>query len=220
MTVRGTVRAAEPTAVFSPQRKYKTVGSNPSPATKKVAWCCANRVINSRAVCDSHHVNEEVLERTYLAALKELIDNAEEVIETVKEGAVLALEPVNRAEIERIAAEIMNLQEAALALHKAKQRLEIGEQDYAAKVKEYRARMKELEAKRDELQDAEVKYAEVKTWLDALIEQTMNADTLTQVDSTTMKMLVDRIIVKNEGIEVEFKCGVSIKKAYEKGENR
>ncbi len=34
MTVRWTVRAAEPTAVFSPQRKYKTVGSSPSPATK------------------------------------------------------------------------------------------------------------------------------------------------------------------------------------------
>ena len=28
MTVRWTVRATEPTAVFSPQRKYKTVGSS------------------------------------------------------------------------------------------------------------------------------------------------------------------------------------------------
>ena len=35
MTVRWTVRATEPTAVFSPQRKYKTVGSSPSPATRK-----------------------------------------------------------------------------------------------------------------------------------------------------------------------------------------
>lgn len=35
MTVRRTVRATEPTAVFSPQRKYKTVGSSPSPATRK-----------------------------------------------------------------------------------------------------------------------------------------------------------------------------------------
>jgi len=36
MTVRWTVRATEPTAVFSPQRKYKTVGSSPASATKKV----------------------------------------------------------------------------------------------------------------------------------------------------------------------------------------
>ena len=34
MTVLRTVRAAEPTVVFSPQRKYKTVGSNPASATK------------------------------------------------------------------------------------------------------------------------------------------------------------------------------------------
>jgi len=34
MTVRWTVRATEPTAVFSPQRKYKTVGSSPASATK------------------------------------------------------------------------------------------------------------------------------------------------------------------------------------------
>ena len=36
MTVQCTVRATELTAVFSPQRKYKTVGSSPSPATKKI----------------------------------------------------------------------------------------------------------------------------------------------------------------------------------------
>ena len=33
MTVLWTVRATEPTAVFSPQRKYKTVGSSPASAT-------------------------------------------------------------------------------------------------------------------------------------------------------------------------------------------
>ena len=35
------------------------------------------------------------------------------------------------------------------------------------------------------------------------------------VDGTTMKKLVDRIIVHNEGIEVEFKCGVSITQRYQ-----
>lgn len=74
--------------------------------------------------------------------------------------------------------------------------------------------MKALEAKRDELQNTEVKYAEVRAWLDTFIEQTMKTDTLTTVDGSTMKMLVDRIVVRNEGIEVEFKCGVSIEKEY------
>lgn len=42
----------------------------------------------------------------------------------------------------------------------------------------------------------------------------MQTETLTKVDGTTMKMLVDRIIVRNDGIEVEFKCGVAIEKEY------
>ncbi len=44
MTVLRTVRAAEPTAVFSPQRKYKTVGSNPASATKSLPEHCSGRL--------------------------------------------------------------------------------------------------------------------------------------------------------------------------------
>ena len=76
--------------------------------------------------------------------------------------------------------------------------------------------MKALEAERGELQDTAVKYTEVTTWLDTFIEQTMRSDALTTADSTTMKMLVDRIQIRNEGIVVEFKCGVAIEQEYVK----
>ena len=76
--------------------------------------------------------------------------------------------------------------------------------------------MKELEAERNELQETAAKYAEVRLWLDTFIEQTMQSDTLTTVDGTTMKMLVDRIHVRNDGIVVEFKCGVAIEQEYVK----
>ena len=33
-------------------------------------WGCANRIVNGRAVCDSHHINEDVLYATYHAAVK------------------------------------------------------------------------------------------------------------------------------------------------------
>ena len=39
---------------------------------------------------------------------------------------------------------------------------------------------------------------------------------VTTVDGTTMKMLVDRIQIRNEGIVVEFKCGVAIEQEYVK----
>ena len=70
----------------------------------------------------------------------------------------------------------IQLQEAALALHKAKQRMEIGAVEYASRVKEYSERMKELEAERNELQGTAAKYAEVRMWLDTFIEQTMRSE--------------------------------------------
>ena len=76
--------------------------------------------------------------------------------------------------------------------------------------------MKALEARREELQTTELQYAAVKVWLDTFIEQTMREDAVTTVDGTTLKMLVDRILVKNDGIEVQFSCGVSIEKEYVK----
>ena len=192
------------------RRQIRTMGSG----KKTPSWGCCNRIKNGRTECDSHHVNEDVLEATYLAALNELIENASEVVETIREGTELAMEPENKAALERINEEIINVQEAVLALHKAKQRMEVSAADYAAQVKQYSDRMKALEEERDALQGTAVKYAEVRAWLDTFIEQTMREDVITTVDGTTLKMLVDRILVKNEGIEVQFSCGVSVEKAY------
>lgn len=194
------------------RRQVRTMGSG----KRTASWGCCNRINNGRAECDSHHVNEDVLEATYLTAMRRLVDSAEEVVEVVRDGTELALEPENKAAMDRIDEETIQLQEAALALHKAKQRMEIGAVEYASRVKEYSERMKELEAERNELQGTAAKYAEVRMWLDTFIEQTMQSDTLTTVDGTTMKMLVDRIHVRNDGIVVEFKCGVAIEQEYVK----
>ena len=37
---------------------------------KNAGWGCCNRINNGRAVCDSHHVNEDVLEAAYLTAMR------------------------------------------------------------------------------------------------------------------------------------------------------
>ena len=62
--------------------------------------------------------------------MRRLVDSAEEVVEAVRDGAELALEPENKAAMDRIDEETIQLQEAALALHKAKQRMEIGSAEY------------------------------------------------------------------------------------------
>ena len=192
------------------RRQVRTVGSG-----KKVAsWGCATRIVNGRQACDSHHVNEDVLEATYLAALKDLIDNAGEVVEIVKAGVEMTMEPENTAALAGVEEEIIQLQQAALDLHKKKRNMEISAGEYADRVKEYSDQMRVLEEKRDSLQSTDLKYAEVKTWLDTFTEQTMRKDALTAIDGVTLKMLVDRIIARENSIEVVFKCGVSIEKGY------
>ena len=44
--------------------------------------------------------------------------------------------------------------------------------------------------------------------------QARSNGSVTTVDGTTMKMLVERIIARETGIEVIFKCGVAIEKEY------
>ena len=197
------------------RRQVRTVGSG-----KKVAsWGCATRIVNGRQTCDSHHINEDVLEATYLAVLKDLIDNAGEVVEIVKAGVEISMEPENTAALAGVEEEIIQLQQDALDLHKKKRDMEISSAEYAAKVKEYSDQMRALEVERDSLQSTDLKYAEVKTWLDTFTEQAMREDALTAIEGVTLKMLVERIIARETGIEVVFKCGVSIEKEYVRTKN-
>ena len=76
--------------------------------------------------------------------------------------------------------------------------------------------MRALEAKRESLQTTDLRYAEVRAWLDTFTEQTMQVDALTKIDGVTMKKLVEWIIARETGIEVVFKCGVAIEKEYAK----
>ena len=88
-------------------------------ASLSCLWGCANRIVNGRAVCDSHHVNEDTLQHTYAAAIGDMIEDAEEIMTAVKESAGLVMEPENRAALDRIELEIFDLQNAVLELHKA-----------------------------------------------------------------------------------------------------
>ena len=126
----------------------------------------------------------------------------------------MSMEPENAAALAGVEEEIILLQQAALDLHKKKRDMTISAGEYADRVKEYSDQMRALEEKRDSLQSTDLKYAEVKTWLDTFTEQAMQEDALTAIDGVTLKMLVERIIARETGIEVVFKCGVSIEKEY------
>ena len=192
------------------RRHVRTVGSGMTVP----AWGCSNRISNGRAACDSHHVNEDTLQNTYTAAIRDMIEDAEEIMTAVKESAGLVMEPENRAALERIEQEIIDLQNAVLELHKAKQQRSVTAADYAAQIKEYSQRMQELEAQQSELQTTENRYAEVKLWLDSFAEHIQSGAIMNADDSMIMKQLVEQIIVGDDGIEVHFKCGIVVSHEY------
>jgi len=192
------------------RRHVRTVGSR----LKVPAWGCSNRISNGRAACDSHHVNEDTLQHTYTAAISTMIEDAEEIMAAVKDSAGLVMEPDNKAVLERVEQEIIDLQNAVLELHKAKQQRGVTAADYAAQIKEYSQRMQEMEAQQEELQTTENRYSEVKLWLDTFAEHIQSGDIMNADDSMIMKQLVEQIIVNEDGIEVHFKCGVVASHEY------
>ena len=120
----------------------------------------------------------------------------------------------NKAALERVEQEIIDLQNAVLELHKAKQQKSVTAADYAEQIREYSQRMQELEAKQTELQTTENRYSEVKLWLDSFAEHIQSGDIMNADDAVIMKQLVEQIIVGEDGIEVHFKCGVIAEHEY------
>lgn len=192
------------------RRHVRTVGSG----MKVPAWGCANRIVNGRRECDSHHVNEDTLQHTYAAAIGDMIEDAEEIMAAVKDSAGLVMEPENKAALERVEQEIIDLQNAVLELHKTKQQRSVTATDYAAQIKEYSERMQALEAQQAELQTTENRYSEVKMWLDSFAEHIQSGGIMNADDGMIMKQLVEQIIVNDDGIEVHFKCGIVASHEY------
>ena len=136
------------------------------------------------------------------------------MLAVVKDSVGLVMEPENKAALERVEQVIIDLQNAVLELHKAKQQRSVTAADYVAQIKEYSQQMQELEAQQTELQTTENRYAEVKLWLDSFAEHIQSGNIMNTDDSMIMKQLVEQIIVTDDGIEVHFKSGIVASHEY------
>ena len=138
------------------------------------------------------------------------------IIETVRNN--LENECISNAgdQLQNIEEEIIKLQEAALKLHKSKQEMKIGAADYAAKVKEYGDRMKELEEERKAASQNANRYTEFKVILDAFEHSIKDGTIMSAQDTAVMRSLIEQIIVKDDEVEIEFRCGVTVRHEYVK----
>lgn len=67
--------------IFTAFRAKTGVGSRAK--NREIKWGCANRIVNGRRECASHHVNEDTLQHTYAAAIGDMIEDAEEIMSAV-----------------------------------------------------------------------------------------------------------------------------------------
>lgn len=192
------------------RRHVRTVGTG----DHVPAWGCSLRIKEGRQECDLRHVREDVLCQTYIAAMQQLLGSAEEVVEAVKDGACLALEPGNREELQSVEEQIIQTQEAVLKAHKQKVARKITPSEYDAEIAQLKAAMKQLEARQVELKQQSIGYAEVRVWLEAFERQLSSNDASGMLDPVLLKTLVDQIIVNQTGIRVQFKCGSAVEQEF------
>ena len=194
------------------RRHVRRVGSGKTVPS----WGCANRIVNGRAVCDSHHVNEDVLYATYHAAVETMIEDAGAILGTIQTEAEAELQPRNKAAMDEVEQQIIELQEQVLDLHKQKRAMAISNAYYDAQIEEYSQKLETLETRQRELQTADARYATVKMWLEDFQQHLQSGDAADDRDGNIMKTLVEAIIVWDDRIEVRFKCGAIVKQEYEK----
>ena len=53
-------------------------------------------------MCDSHHINEDVLYATYHAAVKAMIEDAGALLEVIKTETEVEMQPCNKAAMDEV----------------------------------------------------------------------------------------------------------------------
>lgn len=131
-------------------RHIRTMGTG----EKVASWACAKKITQGTSVCDLPHIHEDVMLRTYLSGIRQIVDQGREVATVVRDGATQTLETENGKILVDIDAKIIEIQESVLELYKKKKRMEVSVADYDTQVQEQSKWIKEMEAQRDKAQDA------------------------------------------------------------------
>lgn len=184
----------------------RTVGSG----KRVAAWGCTNRISNGRSVCDSHHINEDILERTIHAAFKDI----DETFDVIEAECSAVLEVDNYAELDRVQQDIISIQEAVLALHKAQQQGAVTEMDYEIKIASYSQQMDVRQERQRELKATAGRFAEVKYWMDTFKEHVHSGEKMDTTDAVVLRQLTDRIVVYGDRLEIHLRIGGILEQEY------
>lgn len=192
------------------RRHVRTMGSG----EKVPAWGCSNRIINGRSECDSHHVNENTLQKTYLEALRAITDNADEIIDMITVKTNGSTEVDAKSEAKKIADKIAEIQESVFNLHKQKQNHKISDAEYKAQIAKHSEQIKKYEAQQGSMQADINRAEEAKIWLDSFKNNIRTGTVMTADDCIMMRTMVEEMVIYEDRMEIHFRCGVVINQEY------
>ena len=98
-------------------------------------------------MCDSHHINEDVLYATYHAAIEAMIEDGGALLEVIQTETEVEMQPRNKAAMDEVEQQIIELQERVLDLHKQKRAMKISDAYYNAQVNDYSQQLGALEGR-------------------------------------------------------------------------
>ena len=194
------------------RRQIRTVGSG-----KRIpSWGCSRRIVEGRSICDSHHVNEEMLENTYKEAMRQLVDGMDEILETVGDGLSETTGQAIKDKIEAIENEIAEIQEKVIQAQRQKTAKALDLPTYNALIKESAEKIQELENKKAELQDENTNYYASRAWINSFEEAVANGSVQDARNGFIIKQMVESITIYDEYMQIRFKCGVTFDQPYVK----
>ena len=173
-------------------------------------WACANKIVNGVNACHSRHIREDILIKTYVAALKKMAGDYDKVIATLQDSTDMLSKEYPIEMLNEVSERIIELQTEVMDVHRKKQRGLIDSSEYDQQIEKLRQELQENETKQHELQQATTKISHIKDWMKEFGEHLETTQMDGKYDGAVIKKLVNKIKMYDDRIVVEFKYGIKV----------
>jgi len=178
------------------------------------SWACANKIVNGADACHSRHIREDILIKTYVAAMKKMSGDYNKVIATLQESADVLSKEYPIEKLKGISDKIIEIQTAVMKLHRKKQQGKIDSDAYNRKIEELQQELQENESKQLQLQQVTTKVLHIKDWMKEFGKHMETTQMDGKYDRAVIKKLVNKIKMYDDRIVVEFNYGIKVEQEY------
>ncbi len=173
-------------------------------------WACKVHENKGSQHCRAKPVYEKTLEQAFVRALNRLFENKQEILEQLQTAVVSEISDSCDDRTNEINGAIQELQIKMANAVTMLENEQINNEEYTRIRKEIISQIDNLQIKKHELLTEQSRMQLVEYRLDAIIQLLENGNMLQTFDKVIFKNLVDKMIVRNDKIDIEFQCGITV----------